>query len=328
MGEAGDKKPMHHRRLLGVEQEKIMISTEQIDSIMNHGTVEGPNGEKIGSAGDVYLDDESGQPAWVTTKTGLFGTKESFVPLADATVEGSVVRVPYSKEMVKDAPRVEKDGHLSDQEQDELYSYYSVGGSGSSGRSGTAGTGTTSGTTGSGTGQHLSSGGTTSGGTGSGVGSGGTGTPTDRTESSRGSGTVGHDTSGPTTDDAMTRSEEQLHVGKQTRESGRARLRKYVTTENVTTSVPVSHEEVRVEREPITDANRDAAMDGPAISEEEHEVTLHAEEPVVEKETVPVERVRLDTETVTEDATVTEEVSKEQIDMEGEGGSSGGKHGR
>ena len=69
-------------------------------------------------------------------------------------------------------------------------------------------------------------------------------------------------------------------------------------------------------------------MDGPAISEEEHEVTLHAEEPVVEKEAVPVERVRLDTETVTEDATVTEEVSKEQIDMEGEGGSGSGKRGR
>ena len=313
---------MHHQAPVGVEQENNVITTEQIDSVMNRGTVEGPNGEKIGSAGDIYLDDESGQPAWVTTKTGLFGTKESFVPLAEATVEGSVVRVPYSKDMVKDAPRVDKDGHLSDQEQDELYSYYSIGTAGSSGISGTSGSGTTT------SGQHVSSGGTTSDDTVSGIGSGGTGTAAGRTESSRGSGTVGHDTSGPTTDDAMTRSEEQLHVGKQTRESGRARLRKYVTTENVTKSVPVSHEEVRIEREPITDANRGAAMDGPAISEEEHEVTLHAEEPVVEKETVPVERVRLDTETVTEDATVSEEVSKEQIDMEGEGGSSGGKHGR
>jgi uncharacterized protein (TIGR02271 family) len=127
---------------------------------------------------------------------------------------------------------------------------------------------------------------------------------------------VGHDTSGPTTDDAMTRSEEQLNVGTQTREAGRARLRKYVVTENVTQTVPVSREEVRVEREPITEANRDQALSGPAISDEEHEVVLHEERPVVQKETVPVERVRLDTDTVTEEVTVSEEVRKEQIETD------------
>ncbi len=63
---------------------------------------------------------------------------------------------------------------------------------------------------------------------------------------------VGRDTSGPTTDDAMTRSEEELAVGKTSRETGRARLRKYVVTENVTKTVPVSREEVRVEREPFS----------------------------------------------------------------------------
>jgi len=112
----------------------------------------------------------------------------------------------------------------------------------------------------------------------------------------------------------MTLSEERLNVGTQTRESGRARLRKYVVTENVTQSVPVSHEEVRIEREPITDANRGAANAGPDISEEEHEVILHEERPVVEKEVVATERVRLDTETVTDQATVNQEVRKEQVD--------------
>jgi uncharacterized protein (TIGR02271 family) len=100
-------------------------------------------------------------------------------------------------------------------------------------------------------------------------------------------------------------------------EVGRARLRKYVVTENVTTTVPVSHEEVRIEREPITDANVGNAMDGPAISEEEHEVTLHAERPVVEKEAVPVERVRLDKETVVENETVSEGLRKEEIEVDG-----------
>jgi uncharacterized protein (TIGR02271 family) len=130
--------------------------------------------------------------------------------------------------------------------------------------------------------------------------------------------TVGRDTSGPTTDDAMTRSEEELRVGTETRERGRARLRKYVVTETQQVTVPVQREEVRVEREPITDANIDAATSGPAISEEEHEVTLREEEVVVDKRAVPKERVRLDTETVTDERQVSEEVRKEQIQVEGD----------
>ena len=130
-------------------------------------------------------------------------------------------------------------------------------------------------------------------------------------------GTVGHDTSGPTTDDAMTRSEEELRVGKTDRETGRARLRKYVVTEDVQKTVPVRREEVRVEREPITDANVDDATEGPAISEEEHEVTLHAEEAVVEKRAVPKERVRLDKDTLEEERQVSETVAKEEIEVDG-----------
>jgi uncharacterized protein (TIGR02271 family) len=116
----------------------------------------------------------------------------------------------------------------------------------------------------------------------------------------------------------MTRSEEQLRVGTARRETGRARLRKYVVTEEETVTVPVQREEVRIEREPISHANLDDAMEGPAISEEEHEVVLHAEEPVVEKRAVPKERVRMDTDTVTEQETVTEQVRKERIDVEGD----------
>ena len=116
----------------------------------------------------------------------------------------------------------------------------------------------------------------------------------------------------------MTRSEEELRVGTTRRETGRVRLRKYVVTENVTQTVPVQREEVRVEREPITDANRDEAVSGGDITEEEHEVTLHAEEPVVEKRAVPKERVRLDKDTVTEQQKVSEEVRKERIEADGD----------
>ncbi|MFP5312543.1 MAG: DUF2382 domain-containing protein [Actinomycetes bacterium] len=260
-----------------------MISNEHIDRLLTgRGHVIGSNGEKIGGVGQVYTDDETGRPNWVTVKTGLFGTRESFVPVQEARVEGDDLVVPYTKDQVKEAPGVDPDGHLEPAEEERLYEHYRLGG----GRGYTA-TDTT------------------------------TGTGTDYDTTARG--TVGHDTSGRTTDDAMTRSEEQLHVGKEREATGRARLRKYVTTENVTKTIPVEREEVRIEREPITDANRAAATSGPAISEEEHEVTLHEERPVVEKETVPVERVRLDKDIVRDEKTVTEEVRKEHIDTDGTG---------
>ena len=262
-----------------------MIGTDTISRVIGQDVYD-ESGEKIGSAAEVYLDDETGQPEWVTVRTGMFGTKESFVPIRDANLTDDGVRVSVSKGKVKDAPKIDTDGHLSPQEEQELYSYYGLG----------AGTGTTTETTGFDSSRNVAA------------------APDTDTR-----GAVGHDTSGPTTDNAMTLSEERLNVGTTQQESGRARLRKYVVTENVTQTVPVSHEEVRLEREPITDANVGNAMDGPAISEEEHEVVLHAETPVVEKEAVPVERVRLDKTTVTEQTQVSEGVRKEEVELDGDG---------
>ncbi len=269
-----------------------MISTEHLQTIVGSHAVDN-DGDKLGKIGNVYLDDRTGEPAWVTVNTGLFGTKESFVPLADARIEGDALVVPYDKAKVKDAPKVDDDGHIGDDEQAELYRYYGLAGVTSNGHDGFAGTADAR--------------------------TSGVGTTDSAVGHENEVGTVGHDTSGPTTDDAMTRSEERLNVGTETRESGRARLRKYVVTEQETVTVPVTREEVRIEREPITDANRGEALDGPAISEEEHEVVLHEEQPVVAKEAVPVERVRLGKETVTDQQQVTEEVRKEQIDTDGDG---------
>jgi uncharacterized protein (TIGR02271 family) len=81
----------------------------------------------------------------------------------------------------------------------------------------------------------------------------------------------------------------------------------------------VQHEELRVESEPITDGNVGDALDGPALSEEEHEVTLSAERVVVDKETVPVERVSVGKETVTEQQQVSEDVAHEEIDLDEDG---------
>jgi len=140
-------------------------------------------------------------------------------------------------------------------------------------------------------------------------------------------GRAGRDAAGPTTDDAMTRSEEELRIGTTQRERGRVRLRKYVTTEQIEQAVPVRRERVRLEREPITDSNLDAATSGPELSEAEHEVVLHEEEPVVEKRVVPRERVVLGKETVTGEERVAEDVRREQIEIDDED-SEAGRHER
>ncbi len=272
--------------------------------------------DKIGSVGQVYVNDQSGVPDWITVNTGLFGTTENFVPLQGSRVDGDRLVLPFGKDVVKDAPKVSDASHLDPDEQEELYAHYSryLGTGAGLTTGGTVGDTTTGGITDADADfardesrdygrTDVDTAGVTDTGTSGGVGRG----------------TVGHDTSGPTTDDAMTRSEEHLNVGTQQVEAGRARLRKYVVTEQQTVTVPVTHEEVRIEREPITEANRGDALSGPEISEEEHEVVLHAERPVVETEAVPVERVRLGTETVTEQQQVTGEVRKEQIEVDDDG---------
>ncbi len=256
-----------------------MISQDQLRNVIGAVAYD-RDGDKIGKVGQVYYDDDTDQPKWVTVNTGFFGTSENFVPVQGAEFGGDRVTLAYDKAKVKDAPNVEADGELSPEEEARLYQHY--------GRDY----------------QEFSG--------------------VDRTETEGrfdredAPGTVGHDTSGPTTDNAMTRSEEELHVGTAAVPVGRARLRKHVVTEHVETTVPVRREEVRLEREPITDANVGDAMDGPAISDEEHEVVLHEEEVVVEKRAVPKERVRMDKQTVTEDQTVSEQLRKEQIEAEGD----------
>ena len=234
------------------------------------------DGDRIGTIEDIYADDQTGQPEWALVNTGLFGTKSTFVPLAQAAERDGDVQVPYQKQLVKDAPGIEANQHLSEAEEQQLWRHY-------------------------------------------GLDYGADYQTAGRAAAEAGTDAGGDEREATGRDDAMTRSEEEVQIGTQARERGRVRLRKYVTTEQVQQTVPVQREEVRVEREPITDANVGTATAGPEISEAEHEVVLHEEEPVVEKRTVPKERVRLDKEAVTDQEQVGEEVRKEQIDLD-EGG--------
>ncbi|MFD8671237.1 PRC and DUF2382 domain-containing protein [Streptomyces microflavus] len=296
-------------------------------------TVYDNEGEKVGSVGRVYVDDDTGKPDWVTVKTGMFGMKESFVPLAGARRVGSDLHVSHSKDTVKEAPRVDADAHLSVAEEEELYRHYGL--TRKSGNLGDTGKGTGTGT---GADARTVAGTGAMGAAGAGAGAAGaargTGTPpnakatgaagmagtgkhrdTDMSATSRplagaGAGTSrAADLSGK---EEMIRSEEQLHVGTEEYESGRARLHKYVVTEEVTRSVPVSHEEVRVVREPLRPGEKVTGTTD--FGEQDVEVTLHAERATVRKEAVPVERVRLETNKVTEQKEVSAEIRKEKID--------------
>lgn len=268
-----------------------MIAQEQIPTVLDHPVYD-TEGKKIGDAKSVYLDDATGRPEWVTVRTGLFGAGESFVPIKDASLVHDHLQVPYPKDRVKGAPRVDVDGggHLDESEEQRLCAYYGIAWDDAWKRANDPGE--------------------------TGWAHGGTAGAEGMTGAEGTAGAPGMKGDLGPAADAMTRSEERMHVGTEQVEAGRVRLRKYVVTEEVEQTVPVHHEEVRVVREPITEANRDAALSGPEIAEAEHEVTLHEERPVVETRAVPVERVRLVTDEVTEEETVTGEIRKERIEVE------------
>ncbi|SKB35708.1 conserved domain-containing protein [Arthrobacter sp. 49Tsu3.1M3] len=397
-----------------------MLTTEQIDRLLSQGAnVLSGDGEKIGSIGQVFVDNEAGQPSWVTVRTGLFGMSESFVPLEGARLEGNDIVVPYNKNQVKDAPRIDADRPLEPAEEDRLYQHYRMDTGGtytdadiadasSTTRQDTTGTDRTetrdatdadraqtrdtTGTAGydatdadraqtrdtTGTAgydaadadraQTRDATGTagydatdadraqtrdTTGTAGydatdadraqtrDATGTAGYGTATsttdaatppttrqdaagtDRSGTHDATGTAGYGTTAPAADAARAASTPQ-DTGTdrtETRDTtGRGRLRKYVTTETVTRTVPVQREEVRIEREPITEEDRGEVSNRP---DSDDEVILHEERVIVTKETVPVERVRIVTETVADEVTIREKVHKEHLDGEDSDGSDG-----
>lgn len=250
-----------------------MITQDMVARLRQADVVD-PGGERIGTVGEVWLEEGSREPAWVSVRTGMFGMKESFVPLRGAEAGNDGLHVAVGRDQVKDAPRVDTDGELSTTEQDRLYRHYGMV---------------------PGPRQHE-----------------------DRRQEGRQPGDRRHDQGrgqrarGEGREAELTRSEERLRVGTEAAATGQVRLRKYVVTEDQQVTVPVRHEEAHLEREPVAEGTTGDAR----IEEDARDVTLHAEQPVVGKETVPVERVRLAKETVTEEQTVADQVRKEQIEVE------------
>ena len=248
--------------------------------------------EKVGTIEDIYLDEETGQPEWALVSNGLFGFKQAFVPLFEARMAHHRVEVPYRKHRIEDAPDVQADGYLSQQDEAMLCRHYGVEPVSSPAEEVAVVT------------RRRAS-------------------LPDRSTSDSRTTTPAPTAADPVTDrsvaatdEAITRSEEELNVETAEREAGRARLRKYVVIDEVTQTVPVRREEIRVERLPITDATSSAAGHEPAISEEEHEIVLYEEEAIVEKRVVPKERVRLSKQTHVEELQVSEELRREEIEVD------------
>ena len=249
------------------------------------------DGEKLGSVKEVYINDSTGQPDFVEIGHGVFGMSSSLVPLRGHRLDGENLKLAFSKDRIQDAPNIDHDAHLTDADQDTIYRHF--------------------------------------------------GLESTQNVETYDEDVVNRDRQGyATTDDhrdaaldrdaavdrdahrdthregEMIRSEERLNVDKENVTTGEARLRKYVVHDTETVEVPVEREEVRVERTPI-DADDAQAARGGTLGDDEASVTLHEERVNVTKETVPVEKVGLDKQTVRDTETVSEDVAHEEIEVDG-----------
>ncbi|MGY2067852.1 PRC and DUF2382 domain-containing protein [Blastococcus sp. SYSU DS0619] len=266
-----------------------MLSEREVAAAIG-STAYGDGGDKLGTVEHFFVDDRTGEPTWVAVTTGLFGTRHSIVPAGQAAWDDGRLHLPVSADAVKSAPSV-GGNHLDPGEEEELRRHYGVG-------------------AGSGEGRHRSPDPLPPAGDAPPAPPADTGTGTAAAEG------------------AMTRSEEQLRVGTERVATRRVRLVKYVVTEDVQITVPIRREEIRVEEIPL--GAEDSADDGDsgeslvpagtsAGSDLPGEIILHTERPVFSVEVVPTERVRLRTELVEGQETVTEQVQREQVVVDQDG---------
>ncbi len=341
-----------------------MLSEREVSAAVG-STAYGTNGDKLGTVEHFFVDDRTGAPTWVSVATGLFGTRHSIVPAVDAAFDedDGTLRLPVTAEAMKSAPHLAGE-HLDPAEEAELRRHYGIENRGLEERG--VASEPAAGEAGwlppvppPAVGRHES------------ADLHDRRPDDDRPHDRPSDDARSHDRpaddlantavmAAPTqeipavppppapdaehgrthTDGGMTRSEERLRVGTERVATTRARLVKYVVTEEVQITVPIRREEIRVEEVPL-----DAPDPGPGESllPAEHqpsgdrmppagyttggydtggyqvadglpdEIVLHTERPVVSVEVVPVERVRLRKETVEGQERITEQVQREQI---------------
>jgi stress response protein YsnF len=283
-----------------------MLTDREVSAAVG-GTAYAADGGKLGTVEHFFVDDRAGTPSWVAVTTGLFGTRTSLVPAQSARLDEGRLVLPVTKDAVRSAPAVGDGGHLSPDDEARLRRHYGLDGAGTGDPAWSAnGTGLTP----AGaepadeetTGRHAA--------------------PGDEPLAAAGM----PEPAAAAPDGGMVRSEERLRVGTEQVAATRVRIVKYVVTEEVQITVPVRREEIRVEEVPLDTADEpgESLVPAPAGGGLPDEIVLHTERPVVTVEVVPTERVRLRTEVVEGQETVTGRVQREQIVVDQQPGPSTG----
>jgi uncharacterized protein (TIGR02271 family) len=276
-----------------------MISERDVSAAIG-STAYGNDGESVGTVETFYTDDTTGATTWVAVSSGLLGRKQVIAPAQGTTFADGRLQLAVPADAVSRAPRMSGE-HLSPDDEDALRRHYAGGTT-------TADTGTTD-TGPTGTGRTASD-----------------DVDVPPTVSGAGSPVAPARAVADHGDGSMVRSEEQLRIGTARFPARRVRVVKYVVTEEVQVTVPVRREEIRIEELPLDDGGTDGELvtEGDALgggaewgsSGLPEEIVLHAERPVVTVEVVPVERVRLRTEVVAGQTSVTDTVQREQVTVD------------
>jgi len=274
-----------------------MLTEREVSAAVG-GTAYDADGGKLGTVEHFFVDDRTGTPSWVAVTTGLFGTRTSLVPVQSAALEDGRLVLPVTKDAVRSAPEVGEGGHLSPDDEARLRRHYGLE---------VAGTGEPAWTADS-----------------TGLTPAGAAPAEDEDEAEAAGRHAAPEAAdgAETSDGGMVRSEEQLRVGTEQVPATRVRIVKYVVTEEVQVTVPIRREEIRVEEVPLDAVDEPGESLVPASSGGRglpDEIVLHTERPVVSVEVVPTERVRLRTEVVQGQETVTRQVQREQIAVDQQG---------
>ena len=265
-------------------------------------------GSKIGKVDDLFLD-ENDNPEYIGVKMGFLGTSSTLIPMEVATVDesGGAINLSTDKETAKNGPSFDDDREITPEYENEVRSYYGLGaatgvgerGSYGDDEGGHSGAGTTGSTDAGTVGAGMSMGDTESGEFREHA------TDDEGVSQSRGDDLADED------ELRVQRSEEELRAGTREREAGSMRIRKRVRTDRERIEVPVKHEEVSVERVPVSGEATEAQ-----IGEDEVEVPVTEEEVVVDKRAVAKEEVRVRKDVVEGAEVVEEDVRREEVDVE------------
>lgn len=265
------------------------------------------DGDKLGSVGDIYINDTTGQPDFIEVNHGLFNMSSSIVPLRGHALAEGELKLAFSKDRIKDAPNLDTEDHISDEQRQEFFRHYGVESAADQAQYAAPKQAAPA--------QGAAAGNESAGVAAGAAGAAGAAATDESAEAAQEKAAAPRHAA---TDTEMIRSEERLNVDKNVEETGNVTLRKYVVHDTETVEVPVEREEVRVERQPISEEEAQN-LRGQEISEGEASVTLHEERVTVSKESVPVEKVSLEKDTIQDSQTVTEDVAKERIEADHEG---------